>query len=128
MLEERNTNRLNVLMEKLRPTHIMSSELMLLLMDEARAELSASPDKEKAIEQFDRLVKDGAWIDGIFRLLEIQLPKWRVQNLSMDNGGWLCSLVRGPYPPKTLSDMAGGRHKLLPLAMMSAYLEARERG
>jgi hypothetical protein len=76
----------------------------------------------------DRLIEAGAWTDATLALIEIELPAWKLRRLVHENGEWLCSLSRQPNLPLELDDSADARHEVLPLAILSALVEARKAG
>jgi hypothetical protein len=75
----------------------------------------------------DRLIEAGAWTDAALALIEIELPAWRLRRLVHEDGEWLCSLSRQPNLPAELDDSADARHEVLPLAILSALVEARRK-
>ena|SRR5580700_1963154 len=74
-----------------------------------------------------RMIEAGAWVDAALAVLELELPAWRLRRLVYDSGGWLCSLSRQPTLPIELDDTVDGRHEKLPLAVLRAFIEARQR-
>jgi hypothetical protein len=72
----------------------------------------------------DRLIESGAWTDAALHLIKIGLPSWEVRRLVHEDGEWLCSLSRQPNLPAELDDSADARHDVLPLAILSALVEA----
>lgn len=80
-------------------------------------------------EKFDRLMhfaRIGAWIEAAFTLIELELPLWRVRRLADENGEWLCSLSHQLNLPMTFDDCEAV-HEVLPLAILSAFVEACHR-
>jgi hypothetical protein len=75
----------------------------------------------------DRLIEAGAWTDLALALIEIELPAWKLRRLVHENGEWLCSLSRQPNLPAELDDSADAGHEVLPLAILSALVEARRK-
>jgi hypothetical protein len=74
-----------------------------------------------------RLAEVGAWTDAAFALIDFELPTWKVRRLAYENGEWPCCLSRQPNLPVTLDDCAEATHETLPLAILSAFLEACRR-
>jgi hypothetical protein len=72
-----------------------------------------------------RLVDSGAFADAALRLLELELPQWRLRRLIQEDGEWHCALSKELGLPAELDDMAEARHESLPLAILSAFVEAR---
>jgi hypothetical protein len=75
----------------------------------------------------DQLIGVGAWTDAALALIELELPAWKVRRLIYEDGVWLCSLSRQPNLPVELADTADASHEVLPLAILSAFVEARRR-
>ena len=75
----------------------------------------------------DRLIQCRAWTDAALSLIELELPAWKVRRLVYEDGEWLCSLSRQPNLPLEIDDTADASHEVLPLAILSAFVEARRR-
>jgi hypothetical protein len=73
------------------------------------------------------LIEAGAWTDATIALIELELPAWKLRRLVYEDGEWLCSLSRQPNLPVALDDTADASHEVLPLAILSAFVEARRR-
>jgi hypothetical protein len=80
----------------------------------------------KAI-RIDQLIEAGAWGEAALALIELELPAWKLRRLVYEDGQWLCSLSRQPNLPVALDDTADASHEVLPLAILSAFVEARRR-
>jgi hypothetical protein len=72
-----------------------------------------------------RLAEANAWTDAAIALLELELPAWQIRRLGHENEEWICSLSRQPNLPMALDDCAEAPHKVLPLAILRAFVEAR---
>jgi hypothetical protein len=77
--------------------------------------------------QLERLIGAGAWTEAALALLAILLPDWSVRRLELDGGEWWCTMSRHPRTPREFDDAVDGRDRLLPLAIIEAMLEARQR-
>lgn len=75
--------------------------------------------------RIEKLIEAAAWTDVALAIIEIELPAWRLRRLVYDDGEWFCSLSRQPNLPVELDDTADARHGVLPLAILSAFVEAR---
>jgi hypothetical protein len=75
--------------------------------------------------RIDQLIDAGAWNDAALALIELELPAWKLRRLVYEDGEWFCSLSKQPNLPVALDDTADARHEVLPLAILSAFLEAR---
>jgi hypothetical protein len=81
-------------------------------------------------EAFDRLMylaKIGAWTEAAFALIALELPLWRVRRLVYEDGEWLCSLSHQPNLPIALDECAEATHEVLPLTILSGFVEACRR-
>jgi hypothetical protein len=59
-------------------------------------------------------------------LVELELPQWRLHRLVYEEDTWLCSLSQQWNLRVWLSDCAESRHQSLPIAILSALIEARQ--
>jgi hypothetical protein len=71
-----------------------------------------------------QLIEAGAQVDAMLALIELELPRWRLRRLALDDGQWHCSLSRQPNLPIGLDDTADGRHEHIVLAILTAFVEA----
>jgi hypothetical protein len=71
------------------------------------------------------LIESGAFADATLALLELELPQWKLRRLIYEEGEWHCSLSKHIGLPAELDDMAEATHESLPLAILSAFVEAR---
>lgn len=74
-----------------------------------------------------RLMESGAWADAALVLIELELPDWKLRRLICEDGQWHCALSRHPNLPAALDDTADASHEVMPLAILSAFLQARRR-
>jgi hypothetical protein len=88
--------------------------------------LRSMPGGAAKAAKIDRLVELEAWTAAALALVELELPQWRLRRLVCEEGVWLCSLSKQWNLPAWLSDSAEARHESLPLAILSALLEARQ--
>jgi hypothetical protein len=75
-----------------------------------------------------RQIEAGAFVDAMLALLELELPQWKLRRLICEGGEWHCALSKRLALPAELDDMAEGRHENLPLAILTALVEARWHG
>jgi hypothetical protein len=101
----------------LKPDHLISNVIV-----HACARIPA----EKAA-RIDQLIEAGAWSDAALALVELELPAWKLRRLVYEDGQWLCSLSKQPNLPAALDDTADASHEVLPLAILTAFVEARRR-
>jgi hypothetical protein len=83
-------------------------------------------DKAGKASRVDQLVKAGAWTEAALALIELELPDWKVRRLAYEDGEWRCSLSRHPNLPLALDDSVSASHEILPLAILQAFVEARQ--
>ena len=75
----------------------------------------------------DQLIEAGAWCDAVLALIDIELPGWKLRRLIRENGEWFCSLSRQLNLPVELDDTADASHEVMVLAILGAFLEARDK-
>jgi hypothetical protein len=80
------------------------------------------PEKTARIE---RLIASQAWIDAVLALIELELPQWQVRRIAYDEGEWHCALSRQRELPEWLDQSIEAHHPDLPLAILSAFVDAR---
>src|SRR5262245_33382582 len=116
---------LRVLQEQLRRAHTITPGLMAEVIARACPRLQAlhRPAKARVI----RLIESGAFADATLALLGLELPQWKLRRLIYEDGEWHCSLSKHIGLPAELDDMAEASHESLPLAIVSAFVEARRR-
>jgi len=72
-----------------------------------------------------RLIESDAFADATLAVLEFELPQWKLRRLIYEDGEWHCSLSKHIGLPAHLDELAEASHESLPLAMLSAFVEAR---
>ena len=60
-------------------------------------------------------------------MVELELPYWTVRRLTYEDAKWYCSISRQPRLPVPLDDTANASHEVLPVAILSALVEAHRR-
>jgi len=75
--------------------------------------------------RIERLMKSEAWTDAALAMIDLELPLWQVRRIAYDDGEWYCALSRERELPDWLDRSIEARHADLPLAIMSAFVEAR---
>ena len=114
---------LGALQEQLRRGRILTPELMAEVIARACWRLQALHRTAKA--RVIRLVESGAFADATLALLELELPQWKPRRLIYEDCELHCSLSKQIGLPTELDDMAEAAHESLPLAILSAFVEAR---
>jgi hypothetical protein len=109
--------------EQLRRADAVTPELMsdaMAVVCVRFGALGAAPNGE-----VNRLIEAGAWTDATLALLELELPQWTLRRLVYEDGEWLCSLSKQPGLPPEYDEVAEASHEILPLAILTALLQAR---
>jgi hypothetical protein len=107
----------------LRVAPAITPELMRGVMSQTCVRLPALGHDAKA--RLSQLIECGAWTDAALALIDLELPQWKLRRVIFEDGEWLCSLSRQPALPLGLDELAEATHKILPLAILMAFLEAR---
>jgi hypothetical protein len=113
---------LNRLEARLRGSQEINAKLMFDVM-QVCGRLEAVGRAPQA--RISRLIESGAWTDAALALLELELPRWKVRRLVLEDGEWLCTLSKEPQLPLGLDEASEGTHEVLPLAILIAMLDAR---
>ena len=122
LFDTKHEEPLEALQEQLRRAHVLTPDLISHVIVNACTRLPAV----KAT-RIDQLIEAGAWRNAALALIELELPAWKLRSLVYENGEWLCSLSKQPNLPVALDDTADASHEVLPLAILSAFVEARRR-
>jgi hypothetical protein len=124
LFNPRHEDRLGGLEERLRRADALTPDLMTDVIAEACTRFAAQSPAARA--KINRLLECGAWTDATLALLELELPHWKLRRLVCDDGEWLCSLSNEPRLPLGLDELAEASHEILPLAILIAFLQARQ--
>jgi hypothetical protein len=117
-------DRLDRLIEQLRLAPALTADLISNVIADACTRLPVL-NKAGMATRINQLIEAGAWSDAALALIELELPVWKLRRLVYEDGEWFCSLSKQPNLPVALDDTADARHEVLPLAILSAFLEAR---
>jgi hypothetical protein len=112
------------LSDRLRDAHTVTAELLLEVIGETcrRFPSTGQPKKTARIE---RLIGSGAWTDAALALIDLELPQWQVRRIAYDGGEWHCALSRARELPEWLDQSIESCHADLPLALLSAFIDAQ---
>jgi hypothetical protein len=113
------------LQDRLRRAQGVTADLILKVAAGACARITMPGCAGKAA-RINRLIASEAWTEAALALVELELPQWRLRRLVCEEGYWLCSLSKQWNLPAWLSDDAEARHESLPLAILTALIEARQ--
>ena len=119
-------DRLERLTEQLRLAPAFTADLISSVIADACTRLAAL-SKAGRTAQIDQLIEACAWSDAALALIELELPTWKLRRLIYEDGEWFCSLSKQPNLPVALDDTADARHEVLPLAILSAFVEGRRK-
>ncbi len=120
----KDEDRLDRLTERLRRAPALTRDLISHVIAETCTRLPVLRITGKAA-RLDRLIKADAWNDAALALIELELPAWKLRRLICEDGQWFCSLSKQPNLPMDLDETADANHEVLPLAIFSAFVEAR---
>jgi len=122
--DPKREERLEGLLEQLRLAPAATSDLFSNIVADACPRLSRTEQSAKAAHT-RWLSETGAWTDAALRLVELELPEWTVRRLIRDDSAWICSLSRHCEVPIEFDDTAEAVHESLPLAILTAFVEAQ---
>jgi len=75
--------------------------------------------------QIERLIQSEAWTDAALALVDLELPRWKIRRIVYDEGEWHCALSRQRELPEWLDQSIETRHADLPLAILTAFVDAQ---
>ena len=125
LFDPKYEEQLDVLEERLRHAHAFTPDLISDVITKACTRFAAHG--ATSIARVNRLIEAGAWTDAALAMVELELPSWKLRRLIHEDGEWLCSLSQQPNLPVALDDTAEASHQVLPLAILGAFVEARQR-
>jgi hypothetical protein len=123
LLRDRHESR--ELADRLCDAHAVTEGLMTQIIDEACRRFPSSGQTAKTA-RVQRLIELEAWTDAALALIDLELPLWQVRRIAYDDGEWYCALSRERELPDWLDRSAEGRHPDLPLAILSAFVDAQQ--
>jgi hypothetical protein len=119
--------RLDELQDELRRAQAVTPDLISMTIAAACTRITTQSGATWAA-RVKRLTELEAWTEAALVLVERELPQWKLRRLVYEEGAWLCSLSKQWNLPAWLGDCAEARHESLPLAILSALIEARQCG
>ncbi len=117
-------HRLDLLTDELRLAPAPNPNLFIKVIMDACVRLPVLYMAGTAV-RIEQLVRAGAWSDAAFAMIEYELPAWKLRRLVYQEGEWLCSLSKELNVPEQIDETADGIHDVMPLAILSAFIEAR---
>jgi hypothetical protein len=100
----------------------VTAELYSAVAAAVRVRVRLDPSRDAARAR--RLIEAEAWTDAALALIDAALPHWKVTRLAFDDGQWFCRVSKHWQLPDWVDDLVEIRHEVLPLAILSALLEA----
>ena len=110
--------------DRLRDAHAVSAELMSEVIGETCRRFPSMGQTEKTA-RINRLIYSEAWTDAAFALIDLELPQWQLRRIAYDEGEWYCALSRERELPEWLDQSIEAHHADLPLAILSAFVDAQ---
>ena len=110
--------------DRLRNVHTVTAELIAEVIDETCRHFPSVGQSEKTA-RIERLIGSEAWTDAVLALIDLELPQWQVRRIAYDEGEWYCALSRERELPDWLDRSIEARHADLPLAILSAFVDAQ---
>ena len=119
--EHRDSSELN---DRLHDAQALTAGLMSEVIGKTCRRFPSMGQTEKTA-RIERLIGSGAWTDAALALIDLELPQWQVRRIAYDEGEWHCALSRERELPEWLDQSVEARHADLPLALLSAFVEAQ---
>ena len=112
------------LSERLRDAHAVTTELISDVIGEACRRFPSVGQTQKTV-RIEQLIASEAWTDVALALIDLELPLWQVRRIAYDESEWYCALSRERELPDWLDRSIEARHANLPLAILSAFVDAQ---
>jgi hypothetical protein len=109
---------------RIRHAHHVTAKLVSAVIGAACRRFPSAGQHERTA-RIERLIAAEAWSDAAFALIELELPQWQVRRIAYDQGEWHCALSRQRELPEWLDQSIESHHPDLPLAILSAFVEAQ---
>ena len=110
--------------DRLRDAPEVTAELMSEILAETRRRFP-SAGRKRNTARIEHLIRSEAWTDAALTLIDLELPQWQVRRIAYDQGEWHCALSRQRELPEWLDQSIETHHADLPLAILSAFVDAR---
>jgi hypothetical protein len=110
--------------DRLHDAHAMTAEFLLEVIGGTCRRFPSLGQTEKTA-RIERLIGSGAWTDAVLALIDLELPQWQVRRIAYDEGEWYCALSRARELPEWLDQSIEACHADLPLALLSAFVDAQ---
>jgi hypothetical protein len=110
--------------DRLRDAPAATAGLISEIISETCRRFPSMGQTEKTA-RIERLIGSGAWTDAALALIDLELPQWQVRRIAYDEGEWHCALSRQRELPEWLDQSIETHHADLPLAILSAFVDAQ---
>ena len=110
--------------DRLHDAHAVTADLISEVIGETCRRFPSVGQTEKTA-RLEQLIGSGAWTDAALALIDLELPLWQVRRIAYDEGEWYCALSRERELPDWLDQSIEARHPDLPLAILSAFVDAQ---
>lgn len=120
--EHRDVNDIN---DRLHCANAVTAELMSEVIAESCRRFPSAGQTDKTA-RIERLIGSGAWTDAALALIDLELPMWQVRRIAYDDGEWYCALSRERELPDWLDRSIEAHRADLALAILSAFVDARQ--
>jgi hypothetical protein len=110
--------------DRLRDADAVTRELISEVVGQTCRRFPSMGQTEKTA-RIERLIGSEAWTDAALALIDLELPQWQVRRIAYDEGEWHCALSRQRELPEWLDQSIETRHADLPLAILSAFVDAQ---
>ena len=113
----------DALSTRLRNADVVTAELLLEIIRGACRRFPSLGQSGKTA-RIERLMAAGAWMDTALALIDLELPQWQARRIAYDEGEWHCALSHQRELPEWLDQSIEVHHADLPIAILSAFVEA----
>ena len=110
--------------DRLRDADAVTRELISEVVGQTCRRFPSMGQTEKTA-RIERLIGSEAWTDAALALIDLELPQWQVRRIAYDEGEWHCALSRQRELPEWLDQSIETHHADLPLAILSAFVDAQ---
>jgi hypothetical protein len=110
--------------DRLRDADAVTKDLLSQIIGETCRRFPSVGQTAKTA-RIERLIGSQAWTDLALALIDLELPQWQLRRIAYDEGEWHCALSRQRELPEWLDHSVESRHADLPLALLSAFVDAR---
>jgi hypothetical protein len=103
----------------------LTAELLSDIVSSVCTRFALLRNSERAA-RVEQVIRSGAWTDAALALLALELPQWQLRRLIYDDGEWHCALSSQREMPEWLDQSIEAHHTDLPIAILRAFVNARQ--